>query len=91
MPTIETAVRTTPEIDSAHRKLERALEDRDIARRRYEASIGTSVELTTYTRLRAASQRVSAADKWLRWAEGDFTFPPPADDVVMEQLLSPYD
>ena len=91
MPTMETAVRTKPEVERARYKLEGALEDRDAARRRYEASIGTSVELTTYTRLRAASQRVSAADKWLRWAEGEFTFPPPADDAVMEQLLSPYD
>ena len=42
-------------------------------------------------RLRAASQEVSAADKWLRWAEGEFAFPPPPDDAMMEGLLAPYD
>jgi hypothetical protein len=80
-----------PEVDEARGKLERALEERDHARERYEASIGTSVEMGAYVRLRAASQQVSAADKWLRWAEGDFAFPPPRDDAVMEQLLTPYD
>jgi hypothetical protein len=85
------AVREKPEVERARWKLERALQDRDVARERYEASIGTSVELRAYMRLRAASQKVSAADKWLRWAEGDFAFPPPRDDAVMEYLLSPYD
>jgi hypothetical protein len=76
-----------PEVERARWKLERALEERDRARERYEASIGTSVELSAYTRLRAASQKVSAADKWLRWAEGEFAFPPPRDDAVMDELL----
>jgi hypothetical protein len=82
------AAPTKPEVERARWKLERALEERDRARERYEASIGTSVELSAYMRLRAASQKVSAADKWLRWAEGEFPFPPPRDDAIMEQLLS---
>ena len=77
-----------PEVERARWKLERALEERDRARERYEASIGTSVELSAYMRLRTASQKVSAADKWLRWAEGEFAFPPPRDDAMMAQLLS---
>ena len=83
--------RVEPEVERARWRLERALEERDVLRERYEASIGTSVELRAYMRLRTASQKVSAADKWLRWAEGDFRFPPPQDDAVMEQLLSPYE
>lgn len=77
-----------PEVERARWKLERAMQERDTARRRFEAAIGTSVELGAYMRLRAASQRVTAADKWLRWAQGDFAFPPPQDDAVMEGLLS---
>jgi hypothetical protein len=76
--------------EMAEHNLEAALEERDAARRHYEASIGTSVELRAYTRLRAASQKVTAADKWLRWAEGDFVFPPPPDDAVMDELLPTY-
>ena len=77
-----------PEVERARWKLERAMEERDVARSRFEAAIGTSVELRAYMRLRSASQRVTAADKWLRWAQGDFAFPPPADDAVMEGLLT---
>jgi hypothetical protein len=90
MHTMETAAHTDsvrPEVERARRKLELALEERDAARVRYEGAIGTSVELSAYVRLRAASQKVSACDKWLRWAQGDVVFPPPADDAVMEGLL----
>jgi hypothetical protein len=80
-----------PEVERAQWKLERALADRDAARERYEQSIGTSVELRAYMRLRTAAQKVSAADKWLRWAQGEFAFPPPPDDAVMESLLDPYE
>ena len=76
--------------ERAELSLEAALDERDAARHHYEASIGTSVELRAYTRLRAASQKVAAADKWLRWAEGDFVFPPPPDDAVMDELLPTY-
>jgi len=85
------AVIEKPEVERAQWRLERALAERDAARERYERAIGTSVELRAYTRLRDASQKVSAADKWLRWAQGDFAFPPPRDDAVMEHLLEPYD
>ena len=86
---METAQETRrPELERAQWKLERALEERDNARERYEMAIGTSVEMGAYMRLRHASQRVAAADKWLRWASGDFQFPPPRDDAVMEGLLS---
>jgi hypothetical protein len=78
---------TRDEIEVARERLYAALEDRDVARDRYEASIGTSVELRSYTRLRAAAQNVSALDKWVRWAEGDFLLAPPADDVMMESML----
>ena len=90
MTSTATAVLTTSEVERAREKLELALEHRDRARDRYEASIGTSREFGAYVRLRAASQEVSAADKWLRWAEGEFAFPPPPDDAVMEGLLAPY-
>jgi hypothetical protein len=75
------------ELGRATERLEAALAERDAARSHFEASIGTSVELRAYTRLRAAGDQVSAADKWMRWARGDFEFPPPADDSVMEALL----
>lgn len=75
------------ELDRARAKMQAALDERDAARKHFEESIGTSVELRAYTRLRAASQNVSAADKWFRWARGDYEFPPPADDAVMEGLL----
>jgi hypothetical protein len=88
---MQTTVEAKPEVDRGRWKLERALEERDQARERYERSIGTSVELGAYMRLRACSDKVLAADKWLRWAEGEFAFPPPRDDAVMDQLLTPYD
>lgn len=93
MHTIDSVPTThvNPELERARWKLERAMEERDVARQRFESAIGTSVELRAYTRLRAASQRVRAADKWLRWAQGDFPFPPPADDAVMEGLLGAED
>jgi len=45
--------------------LEKALIERDAARDRFEASIGTSAEMGAYVRLRAASRRVSAAERLL--------------------------
>jgi hypothetical protein len=88
MATVQYETPAVSEVDRAREKLENALAARDAARDRFEASIGTSVELSAYTRLRAASEQVSAADKWLRWAEGEFAFPPPQDDAVMEGLLA---
>lgn len=81
------AAATRDEVEVARERLYAALEDRDAARERYEESIGTSVELRAYTRLRQSAQRVTALDKWLRWAEGDSITTPPADDAVMEGLL----
>jgi hypothetical protein len=63
---------TTPdELQSARDRLAAAFEDRDRARARYEAAVGTSCELGAYMRLRQASQHVAACDKWLRWAESE--------------------
>jgi hypothetical protein len=75
------------EVEVARQRLYTALEERDAARERYEAAIGTTVEMAAYVKLRAAAQAVSALDKWLRWAEGDFFVTPPADDALLESLL----
>ena len=45
----------------ARRELEGALEERDVAQRRFEAVIGTSSEMSAYQRLRRATRRVAAA------------------------------
>jgi hypothetical protein len=49
-------------------KVERAMAERDTARRRFEAAIGTSVEHSAYTRFRAAALRVAAADRGGRFS-----------------------
>jgi hypothetical protein len=43
-------------------ELEEALEDQDVAQERFEAAIGTSMEMGAYLRLRRASRRLAAAD-----------------------------
>jgi hypothetical protein len=69
---IEDRLATTPdELVHARERLAKAFADRDHARERYEAAVGTSCELGAYIRLRQASAQVSACDKWLRWAESE--------------------
>jgi hypothetical protein len=55
----------------ARERLAKAFADRDHARERYEAAVGTSCELGAYMRLRQAGAHVAACDKWLRWAESE--------------------
>ena len=53
------------EVEPVRWGLEKALIEHDGARDRFEASIGTSAEMGAYVRLRAASRRVSAAERLL--------------------------
>ena len=50
-------------IEVARERLYAALRARDVARSRYEACVGTSVELRAYTRLREAAARVAALER----------------------------
>ena len=50
----------------AVRELELALEARDEAQRRYEAAVGTTIEMGAYIRLRTASRRVTELDRSMR-------------------------
>jgi len=63
MQGIETLV--IPEQDLSYVDLEVALEERDEARRRFDAAIGTSAEMGAYMRLRTAQRKVSAEEKRL--------------------------
>jgi hypothetical protein len=87
-PTIEQRSTSTDEVTNARARLSEAFAERDQACARYEAAMGTSSELGAYMRLRQASERVSACDKWLRWAESEnpLETPRPAhtplDDLV---------
>jgi hypothetical protein len=58
-------------IEDARVRLSDAFAERDRARERYESAMGTSCELGAYMRLRQASEKVAACDKWLRWAESE--------------------
>jgi hypothetical protein len=53
-------------LDEARHLLEEALEEREVAQRRFEESIGTSMETGTYSRLRRATRQVASADRALR-------------------------
>jgi hypothetical protein len=53
------------------RQLEEALEEREIAQERFEASIGTSTEMHAYQRLRSATRHLTAADSAARQATGE--------------------
>jgi hypothetical protein len=70
----------TGERDIARENLEGAFAERDHCRRRYESAIGTSCEMSAYMRLRSASDRVAALDKWLRWVESDDALHAPRPD-----------
>ncbi|HEY1596694.1 MAG TPA: hypothetical protein VGF74_14960 [Thermoleophilaceae bacterium] len=69
--TIEDRGTTSDELVHARERLATAFAERDRARERYEAALGTSCELGAYMRLRQAGQQVAACDKWLRWAESE--------------------
>jgi hypothetical protein len=68
---IEDRSTTSDELALARERLAKAFAERDRARERYEAAMGTSCELGAYMRLRQAGEQVSACDKWLRWAESE--------------------
>jgi hypothetical protein len=44
-------------------ELQAALEEQEIAQERFEAAIGTSIEMRAYERLRRATRRVAEADR----------------------------
>ena len=54
-------------------ELEEALEEQDVAQERFEAAIGTSMEMGAYLRLRRASRRLAAADHAARGVTADET------------------
>lgn len=86
--TIEDRSTTRDELQRARDQLAEAFAARDGARERYEASMGTSCELRAYMRLRAASQKVAACDKWLRWAESENPLAAPRPDhTPLDELV----
>ncbi len=64
------------EHDSALRRLEAALAERDRLSGRYEAAKGTASELSAYVRLRAAGAEVVARRRWLEWIGLDVNLAP---------------
>jgi hypothetical protein len=72
----------------AQARLEQAFEERDRCRERYDASLGTSCELSAYMRLRQAGEQVAACDKWLRWIESeDFLHAPRPEHTPFDALV----
>jgi hypothetical protein len=59
------------ERDSASQRLVVATDEQDRVRGLFEAAIGTSSELSAYTRLRAAGQEVRARQAWVNWVGDD--------------------
>jgi hypothetical protein len=60
---------TVTEHKSAVQRLDAARCERDRLSDRYEASKGTSNELSAYVRLRAAGEDVTARGHWLDWLD----------------------
>lgn len=86
---IEDRSTSSAEIVNAREKLATAFAERDRARERYEAAVGTSCELGAYMRLRQAGQHVSACDKWLRWAESENPLATPRPDhTPLDELVA---
>jgi hypothetical protein len=56
---------TGKEHDGAVRRLDEALREQDRLSHRYNASMGTSSELSAYVRLRAAGEDVTTRGRWL--------------------------
>jgi hypothetical protein len=77
---IEDRSTTSDELVHARERLAAAFAERDHARDRYEAAMGSSCELGAYMKLRQASAQVSACDKWLRWAESENPLATPRPD-----------
>lgn len=87
--TVEQRPVARDELEIARERLAQAFAERDEARRRYEAAIGTSAELGAYMRLRQASQQVSACDKWLRWVESENPLSAPRPDhTPLDELVT---
>jgi hypothetical protein len=84
---------TSPDhVDAARERLASAFTERDRARELYEAAMGTSSELSAYLRLRQASTRVAACDKWLRWAESENPLVAPRpDQTCLDDLIASYE
>jgi hypothetical protein len=90
--TIEERSTTRDDVTAARDRLAEAFTERDRARARYEAAIGTSSELGAYMRLRHASNQVSACDKWLRWAESENPLAAPRPDhTALDDLIASYE
>jgi hypothetical protein len=86
---IEDRSTTSDELASAQTRLADAFVERDKARARYEAAIGTSCELGAYMRLRQASQQVAACDKWARWVESENPLATPRPEhTPFDELLA---
>jgi hypothetical protein len=87
--TIEDRSTTPDELQNARDRLAEAFVERDRARARYEAAMGTSSELGAYMKLRHAGQHVAACDKWLRWAESENPLAAPRPDhTPLDELVT---
>ena len=87
--TIEDRSTTSAELVHARERLAKAFADRDHARERYEAAMGTSCELGAYMRLRQAGQNVAACDKWLRWMESENPLATPRPELTpLDELVT---
>ncbi len=90
--TIEDRSTTPDELARAREKLASAFEERDRARSRYEAALGTSCELGAYMRLRQAGLQVAACDKWLRWVESENPLlAPRPEHTALDNLIATYE
>jgi hypothetical protein len=59
------------ERESASQRLKVATDEQDRVRGLFDAAIGTSSELSAYSRLRAAGQDVRARQAWVDWLGDD--------------------
>ena len=66
----QTAI-TSAAHDDALQRLSAELVEQDRLAERYEASIGTSTEMSAYMRLRDAGDQVAAREAWLHWVDDE--------------------
>jgi len=59
------------ERDSATQRLDAAVQEQDRVRGLFDSAIGTSIEFSAYSRLRAAGQEVRERRAWVNWVGGD--------------------
>ena len=59
------------ERDSATQRLEVATDEQERVHGLFEAAVGTSSELSAYSRLRAAGQEVRERQAWVNWVSGE--------------------